>query len=96
MFGAKGEGPGEFLAPDRVLRAPDGMIGVMDYDLLRLSLFTEMGEFVSGSSSFPSNFHIGQRKVVGETLAGTTLDLSLIRRNLEIELATGHVLDSNK
>ena len=31
-------------------------------------------------------------KVVGETMAGTTRDPTQIRRNLEIELATGHVL----
>lgn len=96
MFGAKGEGPGEFLFPHPVLRAPDGMIGVMDSDLGRLSLFTETGEFVSATSSFPSTpstFFIGPQKVVGETLVGMSRDFfSAIRRDLEIELATGHVL----
>lgn len=95
MFGARGEGPGEFLFPHRVLRAPEGMIGVMDPDLGRLSLFTERGGFVKAVSSFPgfpTVFSAAQMKVVGETMAGTTRDPTQIRRNLEIELATGHVL----
>lgn len=95
MFGAQGEGPGEFLDAYRVLRGPHGMIAVMDSDLGRLSMFTEAGEFVSAVSSFPnfpSVFFTGRRKAVEETIVGYTFDLTMESKDVEIELATGRVL----
>lgn len=91
VFGARGEGPGEFPSATRVLRGPDGMIGVMDSELRRLSLFAETGGFVDAVSGFPLGFDIGPGKMLAETVAGTTFDLSLVRTNVEIELATGRV-----
>lgn len=93
-FGAEGEGPGEFLFPEVVLRAPEGMIGVLDTDLQRLSLFTETGDFVTATANLPTGFRGSERKAVGETLVGSYRD-PLRNRSLifaEIELATGHVL----
>lgn len=95
VFGARGEGPGEFQFPDLVLRGPEGMIAVMDSDLGRLSLFAETGGFVNAVSSFPSFptvFFAGRRKAVGETIVGYTFDLSMARTDVEIELVTGRVL----
>ncbi len=92
VFGARGEGPGEFLFPELVLRAPDGMIGVLDTDLHRLSLFTRAGGFESATSSFPPGFRGYERKVVGETLVGSYRDQSRNLVTAEIELATGRVL----
>lgn len=93
-FGAEGEGPGEFLFPEVVLRAPEGMIGVLDTDLQRLSLFTETGDFVKVTAGLPIGFRGLERKAVGETLVGSYRDLSRNRSLFfaEIELATGHVL----
>ena len=91
-FGTKGEGPGELLFPEVVLRAQDGMIGVLDTELHRLSLFTEAGEFVKATSDFPLGFRGYERKVVGETLVGSYRDQSRNLMFAEIELATGRVL----
>ncbi len=92
MFGTKGEGPGEFLDIYHVRRGPDGMIGVMDADLRRLSLFAETGGLVNVTSAFPPLFDIGRRKTVGETVVGSTFDRSGKRTDMEIELATGRIL----
>ncbi len=46
-FGNKGEGPGEFLSPARVIRGPDGLIGFTDSSRRRFFVFTRAGELVA-------------------------------------------------
>ncbi|MYG81135.1 MAG: hypothetical protein F4187_04920 [Gemmatimonadetes bacterium] len=46
-FGDKGEGPGEFLSPARVIRGPDGLIGFSDSSRRRFFVFTREGELVA-------------------------------------------------
>ena len=46
-FGNKGEGPGEFLSPARVIRGPDGLIGFSDSSRRRFFVFTREGELVA-------------------------------------------------
>lgn len=45
-IGRKGQGPGEFLYPDGMASAPNGLVWVHDPQNGRFSIFTESGEFV--------------------------------------------------
>lgn len=46
-FGNKGEGPGEFLSPARVIRGTDGLLGFSDSSRRRFFVFTREGELVA-------------------------------------------------
>ena len=43
QFGREGEGPGEFKLPDELARGPNGVVGVFDGALLRMTVFDLSG-----------------------------------------------------
>ena len=50
VFGQQGEGPGEFGGAAELVRGDVGMIGVVDFELSRFSVFEPSGAFVSSVS----------------------------------------------
>ncbi|MYC89519.1 MAG: hypothetical protein F4X22_15025 [Gemmatimonadales bacterium] len=98
-FGQEGRGPGEFVFPDALLRAPAGAIGVVDISLNRLSVFARSGELVTSTSDLPNQFDGGRRKAMGETMAGSyhryrpNGGSSLLDWvNVDVDAATGRVV----
>ncbi len=67
VFGSEGQGPGEFGGHMLVERGPDGVLGVVDVGLARLTLFEPSGTLLS-DTPMPSAFT--GHKLVGNRLFG--------------------------
>ena len=94
-FGAEGEGPGEFEFPTFVLRGASGTIGVLDWQLNRLSMFSAPGEFLASTGGLPRGFFLHSRQVMDGTVSGSYRkfdsngDRPMVQA--EIDVATGRV-----
>lgn len=87
-FGREGDGPGEFLGPTSIDRAPDGGIVVTDMERARLLWFRPTGELLSESKA-PSVF------IVAGSNAGSLLGMTMIsHENVEVDIASGDILSS--
>lgn len=85
-FGREGDGPGEFLGPTSIDRAPDGGIVVTDMERARLLWFRPTGELLSESKA-PSVF------IVAGSNAGSLLGMTMISfENVEVDIASGDIL----
>ena len=90
VFGRRGEGPGEFENPFFLIRGPDETVGVIDVDLMRISVFTPTGRLVS--DRFLADF-FAPSGPFGTSLAGTVLDVAGMQwRQVELDLASGGIL----
>ena len=94
-FGAEGEGPGEFAFPTNVLRGASGTIGVLDWQLNRLSMFSASGECLASTGALPDRFLASRRQVMDGTVSGSYRkfdsngDRPMVQA--EIDVATGRV-----
>ena len=96
MFGAEGEGPGEFTDPGGILRGPAGTIGVVDRRLDRLSMFSGSGGFLTSTPGIPSFLLASGPSAMGGTMVGSYYRLDLANGssfvNAEIDTATGRIV----
>ena len=89
VFGREGQGPGEFRDLTHIVRGPEGTVGVIDYELDRLTLFEPSGERVA-ETRIPSGVNPGIS--FGYTLAGQRMESpSLAWRQFELDMTTGTV-----
>jgi hypothetical protein len=58
MIGRKGQGPGEFQSVSRIACTPDKRLLTLDWDMNRISLFTDEGSFIGSHSFQNSSFEI--------------------------------------
>ena len=100
-LGRQGEGPGEFddHLPD-LLRGPDGMIGVLDSDLNRISVFdVTSGAFVS-QARLPGLYFQGAASSFSSTLTGSSWSMGrdsagamrTTTQFAEVDLGSGEVV----
>jgi len=87
-FGREGEGPGEFQRPNDIVRGPDGTIGVLDGRLMRMSLFSRTGEFLTSVPGIPQGFRTRNPSLAG----GLTGAVIRRRMTVELDVATGRIL----
>lgn len=84
-FGREGDGPGEFIGPTSIDRAPDGGIVVTDMGRGRLLWFRPTGELLSESEA-PAAF------VPTGSISGSVLGRALVsNENVEVDLASGDI-----
>ena len=84
-FGREGDGPGEFIRPTSIDRAPDGGIVVTDMERARLLWFRPTGELLSESKAPPAFFPTG--RIAGSLLGKTVVS----NENVQVDLASGDI-----
>ena len=90
VFGRSGEGPGEFETPLDVIRGPDETVGVIDWGLMRISVFTPTGRLVS-DRLLPGIFM--PSGPFDTSLVGSTLDVAGGQwQQLELDLTSDEIL----
>lgn len=90
VFGRSGEGPGEFETPFFLIRGPDETVGVIDWGLMRISVFTPTGRLMS--DRFLADLFTPSGPF-GTSLVGTVMDLAGMQwRHVELDLASDEVL----
>ena len=68
-FGKRGQGPGEFTAPGRVVLTPSGEVAVSDIDNRRICFFTREGELKRELSTASWNFLLFRVNARGDIFA---------------------------
>ena len=100
-FGRAGEGPGEFRGFLYLLRGPDGVVGVIDTDMQRMSVFDLAGTLISevqvpnlgfiipGSSAFSVVLTANLSSMRRDSTAGGVLPTY---RQVEIDVESGEIV----
>ena len=87
-FGRAGDGPGEFIGPTSIDRAPDGGIVVTDMERGRLLWFRPTGELLSESKAPAAFFPTG--RIAGSLLGKTVVS----NEHVQVDLASGDITHS--
>ena len=85
-FGREGNGPGEFVGPTSIDRAPGGGIGVLDLDRRRLLVFRPTGELLS-ETDVPGVL------ILSGPIATSLFGMEMVsRENIEVDFVSGEIM----